>query len=79
MGSFSSSWQIGHEFPASTTSSLEGGEPYCYEEKNRDEFGWLISNSFLMFFNPKINRESNNVALIFESVHEILSVTIYNK
>ena len=30
MGSFSSSWQIGHEFPASTISSLEGGEPYCY-------------------------------------------------
>ena len=48
-------------------------------KRNRDEFGWLISNSFLMFFNPKINRESNNVTLIFESVHEILSVTIYSK
>ena len=35
MGSFSSSWQIGHEFPASTISSLEGGEPYCYIRQNK--------------------------------------------
>ena len=33
IGSVKSSWQIGHELPASAMSSLEGGEPYCCRKK----------------------------------------------
>ena len=49
MGSLRSSWQIGHEFPASTISSFEGGEPYCCEKKKEKGLGELAVSPFFKF------------------------------
>lgn len=58
MGSLRSSWQIGHEFPASTISSFEGGEPYCCETKKKEqELGEFNSIQTHFKIQEKIRKE----------------------